>query len=172
MGGSDDPSNLIELTIEEHAEAHRKLYEQHGHWQDKVAWQGLLGLIGYEEIMEEMYAARRGTKNPKFYEWYNNLTEEQYKEWTSKLSKAGKGKPKPPGFREKMSKIKSGSGNHMFGKTSPNKGKKQPCSEEKRLKHPLLKTVIYRGVEYKGLSEAARQNNTSVFFIKKEATIK
>ena len=27
MGGTDDPSNLIELTIEEHAEAHRKLFE-------------------------------------------------------------------------------------------------------------------------------------------------
>ena len=44
MGGSDDPSNLIELTPGEHAEAHRLLYEQHGHWQDYVAWQGLAQL--------------------------------------------------------------------------------------------------------------------------------
>jgi hypothetical protein len=34
MGGTDDPSNLIELTVEEHAEAHRKLFEQDGCWQD------------------------------------------------------------------------------------------------------------------------------------------
>ena len=26
-GGTDDLSNLVELTIEQHAEAHRKLYE-------------------------------------------------------------------------------------------------------------------------------------------------
>jgi len=43
MGGSDDPSNLVELTIEEHAEAHRKLYEEHGRWQDKKAWLFLSG---------------------------------------------------------------------------------------------------------------------------------
>lgn len=45
MGGTDDPSNLMELTVEEHAEAHKKLYEQHGKWQDKIAWQMLSGQI-------------------------------------------------------------------------------------------------------------------------------
>jgi len=49
MGGSDDPSNLVELTVEEHAEAHRKLYEEHGKWQDKVAWLSLSGNISNEE---------------------------------------------------------------------------------------------------------------------------
>jgi hypothetical protein len=44
MGGTDDPSNLIELTPAEHAEAHKKLYEEHGRWQDYVAWQGLARL--------------------------------------------------------------------------------------------------------------------------------
>ncbi len=53
MGGSDDPSNLIELTVEEHAEAHRKLWEEHGRWQDKLAWQGLAGIIGHEEAVYE-----------------------------------------------------------------------------------------------------------------------
>lgn len=40
MGGSDDPSNLIELTIQEHAEAHKKLYEMYGKEEDKLAWYG------------------------------------------------------------------------------------------------------------------------------------
>jgi len=44
LGGTDDPSNLVELTIEQHAEAHRLLYEQYGNWQDYVAWQGLAKL--------------------------------------------------------------------------------------------------------------------------------
>jgi aldehyde:ferredoxin oxidoreductase len=51
MGGTDDPLNLIELTVEEHAEAHRKLYEEHGHIEDYCAWKGLSGQMGKEEII-------------------------------------------------------------------------------------------------------------------------
>ncbi len=54
MGGTDDPSNLIELTIEEHAEAHRKLFEQHGHWQDEFAWKGLAGMIDRAELISHI----------------------------------------------------------------------------------------------------------------------
>ena len=63
MGGSDDPSNLVELTVEEHAEAHKKLYEQYGHWQDKIAWQALAGQIGLDDAIQEARgAANRGKK--------------------------------------------------------------------------------------------------------------
>lgn len=63
MGGTDDPSNLIELTVEEHALAHLKLYEQYGHWQDKVAYEGLLGRIGQEEILRlKQGLANKGRK--------------------------------------------------------------------------------------------------------------
>lgn len=48
-GGTDDPSNIVELTTEEHAEAHRKLYEEHGRWQDKIAWKVLSHQITAEE---------------------------------------------------------------------------------------------------------------------------
>ena len=54
MGGTDDPSNLIELTVEEHAEAHRKLFEMHGYWQDELAWKGLSKMIGRDEIISEL----------------------------------------------------------------------------------------------------------------------
>ena len=50
MGGTDDPSNLVEVTVEEHAELHRQLWEELGQWQDYCAWQGLSGQIGKEEI--------------------------------------------------------------------------------------------------------------------------
>ena len=43
MGGTDDPSNLVVLTIEEHAEAHRVLWEKHGAQQDFLAWKMLCG---------------------------------------------------------------------------------------------------------------------------------
>jgi len=51
-GGTDDSSNLIELTIEEHSEAHRNLYEQYGRQEDYLAWKGLAGLIGKEEMLK------------------------------------------------------------------------------------------------------------------------
>jgi hypothetical protein len=53
-GGTDDPSNLIRLTVEEHAEAHRKLYEEHGRWQDELAWRLLSSQIGKEEAYRRM----------------------------------------------------------------------------------------------------------------------
>ncbi len=52
MGGTDNPSNLVELTPAEHAEAHRILYETYGHWQDYVAWQGLAKLSKKEDLVK------------------------------------------------------------------------------------------------------------------------
>lgn len=63
MGGTDDPSNLVELTVEEHAEAHRLLYEEHGKQEDYLAWRSLSGLIGKEEYHYER--SRLGGLNGK-----------------------------------------------------------------------------------------------------------
>lgn len=54
MGGSNDPSNLIELTIEEHAEAHRILFEKYGKEEDKFAWLGLSKQLSKVEILAEI----------------------------------------------------------------------------------------------------------------------
>jgi hypothetical protein len=43
MGGTDDPSNLIELSRKEHAMAHMKLYEQYGKKEDLGAYYLLTG---------------------------------------------------------------------------------------------------------------------------------
>ena len=48
-GGTNEENNIVYLTIEEHAKAHLALFEQHGRWQDKLAWQMLSGQIGKEE---------------------------------------------------------------------------------------------------------------------------
>ncbi len=53
MGGTDDPSNLIELTVADHAEAHRKLFEKHGCWQDEIAWKALSGQITSDQARRE-----------------------------------------------------------------------------------------------------------------------
>jgi hypothetical protein len=168
MGGTDDPSNLVELTIEEHAEAHRVLYETHGRWQDKVAWQGLLGLIPHQAIMEEMYAARRGEGNhmygkPCFYK----MTEEEKETWKNNIGKSLKGKKQSAEHVEKRKC--PGEKNGMFGKTPWNKGKTgvQPKSTETKMK--ISQPVIFRGVEYYSIKEAARQNNISDYLVLKEA---
>lgn len=53
MGGSDEPDNLIELSIEEHAKAHKELYDKHGLWEDKLAWRMLSGQISPSEASIE-----------------------------------------------------------------------------------------------------------------------
>jgi len=59
MGGTDEPSNIVELTLKEHVEAHKELYEKHGRWQDRVAYQMLSGQIGKEEMIMEIYKNRK-----------------------------------------------------------------------------------------------------------------
>lgn len=66
MGGSDDPDNLVDLTVENHAEAHRMLWEQHGNIKDYYAWKGLSSQIGKEEIRLELSrlgGRKSGAKN-------------------------------------------------------------------------------------------------------------
>jgi hypothetical protein len=53
MGGSDDPSNLIELTIEEHAQAHLELYNKFGNKQDLIAYRALSGQMTQAEALLE-----------------------------------------------------------------------------------------------------------------------
>lgn len=50
IGGTDDPANLIELSVEDHAEAHRILYEKYGREEDKMAWLGLSGQATKKEV--------------------------------------------------------------------------------------------------------------------------
>ena len=62
-GGTNDPDNIVLLTVEEHAEAHRLLFEQHGRWQDEVAWKGLAGIIGHEEAVLRACSPMLGRKH-------------------------------------------------------------------------------------------------------------
>ena len=56
VGGSNDPGNIVLLTIDEHAEAHRLLWEQFGRIQDKIAWKCLSGKTdGLESDRVELY---------------------------------------------------------------------------------------------------------------------
>jgi hypothetical protein len=160
IGGSDDPDNLIELSIAEHAEAHRKLYEEYGRWQDKIAWQGLVGLIGHDEILKEMNAARRGENHPfygkpradstrqKISESLkgHNASEATRKIWQQqrtgrvvsedtkqKISAGNKGKVRSEEYKEKLKVPKSDE--HKSKISAGNKGKVR--SEESKQKNRL-----------------------------------
>lgn len=77
MGGTDDPSNLVMLTVEEHAEAHKKLFEDYGRWEDEIAWKGLAGIIGKEEIIQKIYeenGKKCGIKNKGKIPWNKGKT--------------------------------------------------------------------------------------------------
>ena len=69
-GGTNDPENIETLTPEDHAEAHKKLFEEHGTWQDEVAWKGLAGLIDGDKCQEiaMIEGGRKGSSvtNAKF----------------------------------------------------------------------------------------------------------
>ena len=168
MGGSDDPSNLVELTIEEHAEAHRLLYEKFGHWKDKVAWQGLLGLIPHEAIMEEMYKARRGKGNHMYRKpCYYKMTEEEKQQWKDNISKSMKGRIFSNETKEKMRVAQLGK---RKGVEPWNKGKTGVQSKSLETKKKISKPIVYNGIEYYSIKEAARQNNMSPYLIKKAAS--
>ena len=96
-GGNDDPSNLIELTIEEHALAHKQLYELHGRWQDYLAWKGLDKQISTEDILKEIYRNNGksiGKKNKGKPAWNKGLTkaDPRVAAYSEKLAQLTKGK--------------------------------------------------------------------------------
>ena len=58
-GGTDDPANLVELTLVEHTEAHRQLWESQGRLEDKMAWLMLSGKTEEgEQVRRELAGAR------------------------------------------------------------------------------------------------------------------
>ena len=63
-GGTDDRSNLILLTIEEHIEAHKRLWCEHGRWEDYYAYMGLSGHMKKDEILLALYMRRRNAREP------------------------------------------------------------------------------------------------------------
>ncbi len=105
MGGSDDPSNLIELTVAEHAEAHLLLWGKYGREHDRLAWLGLSGQIGKEELIR---LARIAGNNGK----------KRSAETKAKQSAASKGRPKSAAHRAAMSVSRMGNKRGVGNKNS------------------------------------------------------
>jgi len=83
MGGSNDPNNLIKLSIKEHAQAHFNLWKKFGCIEDKIAWECLSGRKLSEE--ERIILSKSGFE--KFL-----LDENKVIEWKNKISNTLTGK--------------------------------------------------------------------------------
>lgn len=144
MGGSDDAYNLVELTVEEHAEAHRILYEKYGKEEDRLAWLGLSKQISKLELLAEIRKS---------------------KEYKRKHREA----ITSPEYRKKMSLAVSGEKHPMFGKKHTQKSiekikearKKQIFSKEqieKRTKK-LYKSIQTPDGIFSSRNEASQYYN-------------
>ena len=122
-GGTDDPSNMTcPLTVEEHAEHHRYRYEMLGEWQDRIAWQGLLGMISKQEAIHQIQTeTNRGRKHSE--------------ETRRKQADANRGRKISEETRRKISEAKCGrkfSDEHRRKLSEAGRGRK--VSEETRQK--------------------------------------
>lgn len=137
MGGSNDSSNIVELAVEEHAEAHRLLYELHGKIQDKVAWLGLAKLAPIKELVSELQRETKlGDKNPMYGKPAPNRGikrpgvggRKKGTKWTEKDREA-QSKVRIDGYydylkTEERRQKYIGENNPMYGKTGANTGRK------------------------------------------------
>ena len=138
-GGSDDPSNIVELTIEEHALAHKKLFFIYGRWQDEVAYLTLSGQISKAEaIKRAQREANLGNKH-----WLGKThTSEACKKISDyqKVAKKGNQYRKGKTFTEESKQLISDSlkGNtNKLGKTGKQKNKWEGRSEYMKKNNPM-----------------------------------
>ena len=95
--------NLIKLTVEQHAEAHKKLYEQHGFIEDYAAWKSLSGAITSEEARILVITGNKYRLN-KFH------TEETKKQ----MSEVKRGKKFTEEHKQKISQSLTGKKNKLI----------------------------------------------------------
>lgn len=62
MGGTDDPSNMMPCSIEDHAKHHKALFDRFGNEWDRIAWLSLSGQIKVSEArrLVQREAFKRG----------------------------------------------------------------------------------------------------------------
>jgi hypothetical protein len=142
----NDPINLVELTIEQHAEAHRLLWETFNYYEDYIAWRLLSGQISQEEAFLEIVS------RPK---------SETYRKKLSKVLKNfWKGKERIPwnkGLTKEDPRVANNI-NKMNTRRKSYKGSGNPNSS----------SVLYNGKKYSCLIDAAYDNNTTVYYVQKD----
>lgn len=186
-GGTDHPDNLVLLTPEEHAEAHKVLWETHGRWQDYIAWQGLSKRMSNEEIIREKARLANTGRAP----WHKGKkTIPRSEETKKKISETMKKR----GHRPSNEAIKKGSEKRIAALknkvyTVEEKKKKSeilkeyyknnpksfaPRSEQAKLKTSLSlkKPIMFKGIRYESLKDCKEITGLSRHFIVNDVTYK
>jgi len=155
MGGSDDPSNLISLTVEEHAEEHKKLWEKYGHWQDKIAWKTLSGQISVQEARLSMLKENNPMYRPDVLE---KMSGDNH--WSKKPGKTHNIFKQNPMHDPEIVKKMSGD-NHW--------SKRQGSIHNAKINHPKgsSKKITIFGKTYESLKTACDTLNMDVRKVKK-----
>ena len=109
MGGTDDESNLVKLSIQEHAQAHKDLYDKYGKWQDYLAWQSLSGQITHAEA-SQLARKYRDTSYMQTPEYRKKMSESKQGNIPWNKGKTGVQKISDD-TRSKLSKSSGGSNN-------------------------------------------------------------
>ena len=98
LGGTEEESNLVYLTIREHAEAHLKLYEEHGDFSDYRAYLSLLAQ-DCEEYADWQKMRADFLRQPRSEETRRRMSEVRKGKipWAATLAsaKANKGRKRP-----------------------------------------------------------------------------
>ena len=180
MGGSDEPDNLIELTIEEHARAHFELWEKFGFIEDKIAWECLSGRKLSEE--DRIMLSKSGFEkflldDTRVIEWKNKISASlkgkvQSEETRLKRSeslklayKEGRKKVTVPDADENRKRYYENNMSEILaeGRKNSEKWLKSVTSEEYKLKKtladPRSKKVSVNGVVYNSIREASKKTN-------------
>lgn len=65
IGGDDSSENLLKCNVAMHYFLHKQLYERFGRWQDYIAYKGLKGEIGNDELKKISLSqgGKRGSSN-------------------------------------------------------------------------------------------------------------
>lgn len=180
MGGTDDASNIVELTIEEHADAHRKLWLEHGKIEDKIAWKCLSGRklteedrlslskSGYEKFLQDEKRVKNWKKSISEKRKEQIITPEHRKNISLGLLKCYKEnrftytKPSMDFLRENYEKNKE---KMEEGRRNSSRWKESVTSEEyrekKRVSDPRSRKVSVNGVIYDSIRHAAKKTQIS-----------
>lgn len=179
IGGSDDPSNLIELTIEEHAKAHFDLWKKFGRIEDKIAWECLSGRNLSEE--ERIILSKSGFEKflldeSKVTKWKNKISNTLTGKIQSEETKIKRSNSLKLAYKEGRKKVivNSDDARRRYyennisqlmaeGRKKSQEWKNSVTSEEykikKTLSDPRSKKVSVDGIVYNSIREASKKTN-------------
>lgn len=135
-GGTDDSSNLVELTVEDHAIAHEVRYRIYGDDRDRVAAQMIRGQISDYDAFMEMVS------RPKSEAWKKKMSERNIGEGNPMWGKTTSEKQKKavriansvpkPHVSKAMKKRHVDGNTYTFSKNDSSKGGKTTAAQNRK----------------------------------------